>query len=160
MFRNARVGDRVWSFTHHWGTIIETDGSLDKTIDYPLLVKFDNDIVSRYTIDGKYNKDDTYPTLFWDEIKYEIPEKPFNLENELRQLEITEFRHGGNNQFLTWSNEFKNIDSYYFNSFQNPFLIYFTKESIDNFRENIKNKKITKEQFFLAYKKVFGGSND
>lgn len=153
MLRNAKVGDRVWDIIYGWGNII----SVIKNDPFPIAVDFSNGKTISYKFNGKNNDTDINPRLFWDEIKYEIPEKPFNLENELRQLEITEFRHGGNNQFLTWSNEFKNIDSYYFNSFQNPFLIYFTKESIDNFRENIKNKKITKEQFFSAYKKVFGG---
>lgn len=156
MFRNAKVGDRAYDILRGWGTIV----AIKQDSEYPICFKADIDSFCTFTFDGKRADIDISPSLFWDEIKYEIPEKPFNLENELRQLEITEFRHGGNNQFLTWSNEFKNIDSYYFNSFQNPFLIYFTKESIDNFRENIKNKKITKEQFFSAYKKVFGGSND
>ena len=157
MFRNAKVGDRVWSFTHHWGTIIETDGSLDKTIDYPLLVKFDNDIVSRYTIDGKYNKDDTYPTLFWDEIKFEVPEIPFSLEDELRKLEVVEFKNEYNNYFIYWSNNFQEICLTSYTNIEIPMIKYFSKESAYNFKKSMNNKNITKEQFLSAYKKVFGG---
>lgn len=157
MFRNARAGDRVWSFTHHWGTIIETDGSLDKTIDYPLLVKFDNDIVSRYTIDGKYNKDDTYPTLFWDEIKFKIPEKPFDLEEELRKLEVIEFSFDENSYLLFYDNEENSICYDCTGYLDIPFVNYFTSRSIHDFMDKIKVKNITREQFFSAYKKVFGG---
>ena len=158
MFENVKVGDSLYDVCFGWGRV-KAINCLDYS-DKAHLIEVEFSHMKKFTYSKKGKNLDlgcTNQTLFWDEVKFEVPEIPFNLENELRQLEITEFRHGGNNQFLTWSNEFKNIDSYYFNSFQNPFLIYFTKESIDNFRENIKNKKITKEQFFSAYKKVFGG---
>lgn len=154
MFRNAKVGDRVWDFLKGWGTVI--DISWDE--DYPIFVKFDyEEFKTCFTYKGFADKDDKKPRLFWDEIKFEIPEKPFDLEKELRELDKIEFRTGKDNYFLAWSNKWECINNYSTINLQNPFLICFTEESINNFMDNIKDKKITKEQFFTAYKNVFGG---
>lgn len=157
MFEDAKIGDRVWDFTFGWGTIY--DIILDDY--YPIKVEFRDGKIRSYTFDGFLTSEHiTNPTLFWDMIQYKVPEKPFNLESELRQLKITEFKHKGNNHFLAWSNEFKCICYHYFNSMEMPFTTYFTKESIENFLKNIKDKKITKQEFFKAYKNVFGGKDD
>lgn len=72
MFKNAKIGDRVWSFSNGWGTIDEiTTESV-----YALIIKFDNKEVISYTFDGRFSTSDALPTLFWDEIKFEIPSKP------------------------------------------------------------------------------------
>lgn len=71
MFSNAKVGDRVWS-RHGWGTI----KIIDKVdVELPINVLFD---VGNYwyTINGKQFKTDIQPSIFWDEIKFEIPPKP------------------------------------------------------------------------------------
>lgn len=151
MFKNAKVGDRVWDFCNGWGTIT----NIDNEIIYPIDVKFDNDVLMCFNDDGKYYSTDIHPRLFWNEIKFEIPEKSFDLEEELRKLKITEFIHKKDNHFLVWNNSFKHIGDYVVNSIQVPSSIYFTGESIDIFLENIKGKKITKKQFFEAYNNVF-----
>lgn len=154
MFRNAKVGDRVWDFIEQWGTIVE----IDEKSDFPLVVEFDNnEEEGAYTYEGKEFEVDFNPRLFWDEIKYEIPKKPFSLEAELRKLEKTDFEFGNNNYGLIWNNQFRIIDLDYCTNYQVPCAVYFTKNSIKDFMENTKNKEITKEEFFKAYKKVFGG---
>lgn len=157
MFRNAKVGDRVWDFVWCWGTIEE----ICLGNKYPLAVKFDNNgIKGKYKLNGVYDAmSDTNPRLFWNEIKFEIPEKPFSLEKELRKLEVQEFENGAVNYYLLWDNEYKKIKQNFVNYCQNPFDIFFTEDSLFNFIDNIKNKKITKEEFFAVYKNVFGGKN-
>lgn len=153
MFKDAKVGDRVWSFANNWGTIKK----IELASDYPITVKFDNNITMSYTSDGRYNEYNVSPTLFWDEIKFDIPEKPFDLEEELRKLEVVKFQTGKYNYSLYWDNNFEEIDNSFFDNDEIPMVVYFTKESTLNFMENIKGKKITKEEFFKAYKNVFGG---
>ena len=72
-FTKDQVGTRVWSFVNGWGTITEIDRS--KPV-YPVLVHFDTNTDDRFTPAGLSNKLDSYPTLFYDEIKYTIPPKP------------------------------------------------------------------------------------
>lgn len=154
MFRNAKIGDRVWSIRNCWGKIVE----INSNYEYPLRVDFDNcDLTNTFTMDGKEYVDDINPTLFWDEIKYEIPEKPFDLEKGLRRLEVTKFNVETRNYFLLWDNQDGHIECDYFEYTEYPLIKYFTKQSIEDFMDNIKDKKITKEEFFKAYNKVFGG---
>lgn len=78
-FTDAKVGDRVWSLTNGWGVIKERRSP---HYHYPLTVEFDNGEYETYTLWGLSKIDDMNPTLFWDEIVIEIPEKP------LPQLEV------------------------------------------------------------------------
>lgn len=153
MFRNAKVGDRVWDFIEHWGTIIRIH---DKS-DFPLIIKFDNKEERIYKFNGQAYGENMTIRLFWNEIKFKIPEKPLNLEAELKKLEKTNFQYGKNNHFLIWSYDFEEIQIDYRCIQQGVFTIYFTEKSVNKFINNIKDKKITKEQFFTAYRNVFGG---
>ena len=155
MFKNAKVGDRAWFFEYGWGTITH----VFKDSEYPINFESDTKRICNFTIDGKRAVNDINPTLFWDEIKFEIPEKPFNLEDELKKLEIQEFCCGEENFHLYWDNEEQEISIRIAEIFEEPLCVYFDKESIINFQESIKNKKITKEEFFTVYKNVFGGKN-
>lgn len=157
MFSDAKIGDRVWDIKYKWGTIEKITSQLIY-VEFDIL-KESNSFYIIYYFNGKENGyigEKFGQTLFWDEIKFEIPEKPFDLEKELRELDIIEFRTGKDNYFLTWSNKWKCINSYSMINLQDPFSICFTEESINNFMDNIKDKEITKEQFFAAYKNVFG----
>ena len=78
-FETAKVGDRVWCIRSGWGTIIDRFRS---RAEYPLVVEFDNREQKTYTLWGLLHYKDLNPTLFWDEVKFEIPEKP------LPQLEV------------------------------------------------------------------------
>lgn len=154
MFRNAKVGDRVWSIRHCWGTIVE----INPNYGCPLRVEFDKcDGLTSFTMDGKEYVDDINPTLFWDEIKFNIPERPFILENELRRLEVVKFTVGKYNCYLYWDNDSKKICYDCYSICQIPMAIYFTEESTMEFMASIRHKKITKEEFFKAYNNVFGG---
>ena len=158
MFRNAKVGDRAYDILRGWGTIIE----IKKDVEYPIVFVGDDDSVCTFTFYGKREKDDKNPSLFWDEIKYEILEKStvFDLEKELRKLIIKEFEFEERNYYLYYNLEDEEIATRVIGRGIEPFKIYFTEKSIHNFFEAIKFKYISKEEFFKAYKKVFGGRNE
>ena len=90
MFRRAKVGDKVWSLTRGWGTIIIVEDH-GQSSDYPIHVRFDKGCTNCYTVCGKFYTHDINPTLFWDEIKLEIPKKP------LPELEV-------DTKVLVWNN--------------------------------------------------------
>ncbi len=154
MFRNAKVGDRVWNMFRGWGTVEQ----IDFDVDFPIRVVFDGtEYDETFTFEGKIRKCDINPTLFWDEIKFEIPKKSFNLEEELRRLEIKEFVNGEMNYYLYWSNPFEKIKIDCTMVVEIPLVKYFLEdEALIEFEKKLKNKKITKQQFFRAYKNVFG----
>lgn len=149
MFKNAKVGDRVWDFLYQYGTI-------EKLKENTILVKFDSGINVTYNLNGSSGYPVNIQTLFWNRIEFEIPEKSFDLEAELRKLEIQEFCYRGKNFYLLWDNQTQEIFMPSVDIFEKPLCIYFNEKSAMNFYEKIKDKKITKEQFFRAYKNVFG----
>lgn len=157
MFRNAKVRDRAYDILRGWGTIVE----INEDREYPIVFVADVDSFCTFTFDGKRDVNDKNPSLFWDEIKYEIPEKPtiFNLENELRKLIIKEFEFEERNYYLYYNLEDEEIATKVIGREIEPFKIYFTEKSVYNFLEAIQFKYISKEEFFKAYKKVFGGNN-
>lgn len=152
MFSNAKVGDRVWDFIEHWGTIIRIH---DKS-DFPLIIKFDNKEERIYKFNGQAYGENMTIRLFWNEIKFEIPEKSFDLKEELKKLEIVKFKNKKLNYFLYYDNDNNSIRSGYNVCEDAPFFIFFSSESICNFLNKIKDKEITKEEFFTAYINVFG----
>lgn len=155
MFRNAKVGDRAYDILRGWGTIVE----INEDREYPIVFVADVDSFCTFTFDGKRDVNDKIQTLFWDEVKFEAPEKPivFNLENELKKLIIKEFEFEERNYYLYYNLEDEEIATRVIGRGIEPFKIYFTEKSIHNFFEAIKFKYISKEEFFKAYKKVFGG---
>jgi hypothetical protein len=68
-FNEIKIGDRVWDFVYGWGEVV----SFIDDEDCPIAVKFNNTIES-YTLDGRPDKKSNQ-TLFWNEIKFEIPKK-------------------------------------------------------------------------------------
>lgn len=72
MFSNAKVGDRIWNVVQGWGEVIQ----IDNDPIYPLGIQFENGIAEKFTLDGKGNRRDKYPCLYWDEIKIIPPPKP------------------------------------------------------------------------------------
>lgn len=155
MFRNAKVGDRAYDILRGWGTIV----AIKQDSEYPICFKADIDSFCTFTFDGKRADIDISPSLFWDEIKFEVPEKPFSLEDELRKLEVVEFEYEKDNTYLAWNYEKNEIDYFFEQKLENPGLLYFELDDVIFFLENIESKVITKEQFFETYKKVFGGNN-
>lgn len=69
-FKDAKVGDRVWSVRFGWGEVV----ALHTGVPYPIQARFVN-FTHRYSYNGVYI-DDGLPTLFWDEVKIIPPPKP------------------------------------------------------------------------------------
>ena len=71
MLASAKVGDKLYSMEDGWGTVIKViTGSL-----YPLSIQFECHRID-FTLDGKRWTSSKNATLFWDEIKLEVPKKP------------------------------------------------------------------------------------
>lgn len=75
-FGSIKVNDRVWDFINGWGTVT----CVDKEYYYSITVLFDCKRERSYTMEGK-PYEDSAQSLFWDEIIYKRPPKPFNLED-------------------------------------------------------------------------------
>lgn len=72
-FSQAKVGGKVWSCGYGDGVIKQ----IIYNRDYPLKVYFEKTgIEDSYTLKGKHALIDLYPTLFWSEIYFNIPERP------------------------------------------------------------------------------------
>jgi len=72
VFKNARVGDKVWGFVNGWGEVI----AIEDSGTYSLKVKFIiGEGIRAYTVDGLYYITHERPSLFWNELKFEIPKQ-------------------------------------------------------------------------------------
>ena len=72
MFKDAKVGDKVWDVRRGWGEITNT-----KYIhDYPIEVIFPDSEYVTYSIEGKELLDDINPSIYWDELRIIPPKKP------------------------------------------------------------------------------------
>lgn len=71
-FSNVKVGDKVWSFSNGFGVIIH----INPRLNYSLEVKFEDDTLETFNYSGRRAEKDKYSTLFWDEVVFEVPEKP------------------------------------------------------------------------------------
>ena len=70
-FNEIKIGNRVWSFEYGWGTLIEKMRG-----EYPLAIKFDKlNYIINYNMNGTKRTSENQ-TLFWNEIKFDIPERP------------------------------------------------------------------------------------
>ena len=97
MFKNAKVGDRVFDYAlQEWGNVINFSYSsiypakieFSNYVKNTILVSFKNNKVRSYTTQGTRNNTDKLPTLFWDEVKpITSPKKPLpKLEIDTRVL--------------------------------------------------------------------------
>lgn len=73
MFKDAKPGDRVWSFIDGWGVISDMDNS---NHTYPLTVQFDSGNLELFTGTGKHDVVAVNPTLYWDSFEISPPPKP------------------------------------------------------------------------------------
>lgn len=73
MFKDAKVGDRVWSMVSKWGHIESIDGDFIK-------VRYDAGGYDEYTPEGcypgYYQRGIPFPILYWDEVKITPPPRP------------------------------------------------------------------------------------
>jgi hypothetical protein len=73
-FESAKVGDRVWSMRHGWGVVTHIG-------DNKIYTRFENQIWDCvFTICGRFSAEDLNPTLFWNELKFDIPQKPIKMK--------------------------------------------------------------------------------
>jgi hypothetical protein len=96
MFKNAKKGDEVYDLTKGKGTIV----SVRYSEKYPILVQFSKEKSREYTIKGYYFEQDTRPSLYWNEVKFEIPPTP------LPELEV-------DTCVLVWDNGPKNLKRHF-----------------------------------------------
>lgn len=153
-FDNAKVGDRVWSSIYGWGVINDI---YDDSIAYRLKVIFDDGITvvkTYFTVDGKHELGDKYPTLFWNEFHIPTDEedkKPFNLVEFLRDnLEPKEFEYEKENFYIYYSPYGKRWYSH-ITTYDDVLAVYFKKcsrELVDTLDDN----KVTPQQLKQAYK--------
>lgn len=65
MFSKAKRGDNVWHFSKGWGIVL----SVEKRTSYPLTVKFEGGVKIAFLLDGRQNRTDINPSLFWSELE-------------------------------------------------------------------------------------------
>ncbi len=143
MFRESKVGDRVWDFEKGWGRIIK----IDTNSIHPLAVKFNECDITLYTFDGKSFVTNINPSLFWDEIKYEIPKKPFDLKVEFEKLEVVDFKEAIYNHYICYELHDNTWKSFLSNTFICPSDLYFiNNDNFKNFIKLLNEHKITPEE--------------
>jgi hypothetical protein len=78
-FENAKVGDKVWDFIYKWGTVSYIEDDM-------LFIKFSYMTSATFSKNGinqahpKGSASANIQTLFWDEIKFEIPTQPVRMK--------------------------------------------------------------------------------
>lgn len=151
MFKNAKVGDRAWSFEYGWGTITH----IFYGKEYPIIFKSDTNKICNIMIDGKRDVKDINPSLFWDEIKFEIPKKHFDFkEFIIDNLKIKQFIPHEENYYLMWDNNSKEV-KYDISIGWKYFQPYFLKDNIELVVLTLNEKGITKEKFQNIIKELY-----
>jgi len=78
MFRDVKVGDRVWDVQHGWGVVEEVGTDYFEVLFVEPALDGDR-VDGAYLLDGRPHARVRNPTLFWDEIVIKAPEKPVRL---------------------------------------------------------------------------------
>lgn len=117
-----------------------------------------------YTSEGYMFKGDIHPSLFRsrkDMIEYFSNLPKIDIAEELSKLDVAEFERNKTNCLISWSYDYNKIVVSYHSSCEYPNMMYFKdNDKLDRFINRCHNNdKMTKEQFFEAYNKVFGGKN-
>ena len=71
-FSNAKVGDKVFDILYWDGEICDIDNS-----QYPLCIKFENNIILWFQSNGKKYLDHLMPTLYHNKFDIKIPEEAY-----------------------------------------------------------------------------------
>lgn len=101
--REVKVGDRLWCFCAGWSTV----SSFNDDYAYPLLVNGDDGILRSYSVDGKLLTSGLR-SLFWNEIKFEIPEPPKEVENYYQVM----FCERGESLYRITENRYRSVDEF------------------------------------------------
>lgn len=96
-FRNAKTGDRIWHITKGWGNItmpLDNNFFPDK-IYTSFTGNNGNTFYSNlaFFADGRVNKEDLNPSIFWNEIKIVPPDKPKKLIEKSFEGFMTSFSY-------------------------------------------------------------------
>lgn len=165
IFEDAEVGDIVWHFLYGYGeitnSIVQINSLFGSNESYDLVAKFGDKEV-KFKVDGKIDDKDINPSIFWSETNFNTPQNPnriLKLEKLLKKLEVKKFEAHKKNFRIVWAFNLNKIKMCMLSCEQSPTELFFTKESIEKFIKETKRMNITKEEFFKAYKKVFGGNN-
>lgn len=157
-FDNVKENNRVWSVQHGWETV--TDFS-EGYVHWFFQVKFDNGYDQWYFPDGRAEKKDANPTLFWNEIKLPAEEedkKPFDLVEFLKKnLVPKEFKEDDDNIFLNYDYIEKRIDWDCNEIVEIMGTIYFEDvefEKLNILVNEMNDRGVTPEQLKEAYKKL------
>lgn len=146
MFSKAKIGDRVWDFLYQYGTI-------DELKENTILVKFDSGITVAYNLNGSSGYPVNVQTLFWNKIEFEIPKKPFNLKDFLKDnLEPKEFEHDGYNYFFYWDCAKEKFCYVY--STNNQYIQLYFSENIKEVVKILNKNKIKFHQLKQAFKEL------
>ena len=156
-FDNAKKNNRVWSVQHGWGTVIDFS---EGYVHWFFQVKFDNGYDQWYFPDGRAEKKDANPTLFWNEIKLPAEEedkKPFDLVEFLREnLEPEEFIVGAENiAFIyNYANNTWEIGIYNFTHIETTYISKISEEDylFNDILDVLIEKQVTPQQLKQAYK--------
>lgn len=154
-FSNAKVGDRVWYIIKGWGEVERVIKNIGIRVRFK--VSETVEVSNVFTFEGKrYELNDKYPMLFWNEIKLPTDEedkKPFDLVEFLRDnLEPKEFEYKKENFYLYYSPYGKRWYSH-ITTYDDVLAVYFkrcTRELVDELDEN----KITPQQLKQGYKEL------
>jgi hypothetical protein len=127
-FENAKVGDKVWDFVYGWGEVIELDVSeMFDTIrvSFKPFGYSEKEVIYYTTGSISFNNPQT---LFWDEIKFEVPVQPPRMKL-VHGVEVPDI------SFVPKEDEY-----YYYPSIEMPAFYGFTYFDTTNINDILKNK--------------------
>lgn len=170
MFAGAVAGDRVYSVVDGWGTVAELlkvacfGADIDgKPVFGPgLEVDFDRGFSDVFSLEGKAHCLDINPTLFWDEVKIEIPKRPAKALH-IKDILVSELKAlkpcvGAGSVLLCWNLKKKKVGALRVgSSIIATEVDAFTEESARNFLRRIERFQgiITEKMFTEAFAEAF-----
>lgn len=157
-FDNAKVGDRVWYIIKGWGEVERVIKNIGIIVRFKVSETVEVSVV--FTFDGKrYQLNDKYPMLFWNEVKLPTDEedKRFDLVEYLKEnLQPVEFNEDKFNYFLTYNARSKELE---FNASMiciDIHLTYFhlNSDELKNIEKVLNDNKVTIQQLKQGYKEL------
>ena len=155
MFRNVKIGDKVWDFVFGEGVVT----GISDCKPYPLTVDFKDGVGTTFSYDGKFHLN-CNQTLFWDKFEFTPPAKPFDLVDYLNKNLITkEFKKGEDNFYLYYDYNCNVWDISKSIRFE-EITVYFDCINIEDriifnqVAKTLTDKKITPKQLKQAYKEL------
>ena len=84
---DIQIGDKIYSYRFdEFGRIRKVDWGHSE----PIIAELDSGKIINFDWDGREGNCNN-PTVFWDKLKFEIPQKPFDLKREYKKLKRKEF---------------------------------------------------------------------